>query len=383
MKLKQSPNDFKVEEIIKFNVLNSGNYRLYLLEKTGLEGFFILSYLAKKNNIPVNCFGIAGLKDKHAVTKQYFTIPNKYEIKTLNEKGFKIKFAGFVEKEIRLGDLEGNKFEIIVRDIKKGEFDGVYQKAKTLSEIGVPNYFDSQRFGSVFDKEFIAKDVINKNYEKAVKIFLTKYSKFEKRKLKDEKREIEKNWNNLSKLKIKNKVFSLIINEYLRSKDWLKTYKKIPENLREMYVSAYQSYLWNECIKEVLRRKINKKYLYSVEYALGSLLFYKRVNNEILETFKTISDEIKANEFENGIINKILEREGIKIDEFKIKRETGDFFKTHERKVIVKPENFKISEPLIDELNDKGKKNIFKIKIEFDLTKGSYATIITKRLFNK
>ena len=342
-----------------------------------------MSYLAKKNNIPVNCFGIAGLKDKHAVTKQYFTIPNKYEIKTLNEKGFKIKFAGFVEKEIRLGDLEGNKFEIIVRDIKKGEFDGVYQKAKTLSEIGVPNYFDSQRFGSVFDKEFIAKDVINKNYEKAVKIFLTKYSKFEKRKLKDEKREIEKNWNNLSKLKIKNKVFSLIINEYLRSKDWLKTYKKIPENLREMYVSAYQSYLWNECIKEALRRKINKKYLYSVEYALGSLLFYKRVNNEILETFKTISDEIKANEFENGIINKILEREGIKIDEFKIKRETGDFFKTHERKVIVKPENFKISEPLIDELNDKGKKNIFKIKIEFDLTKGSYATIITKRLFNK
>lgn len=383
MKLKQVPNDFKVEEIGKFNVVNRGNYKLYLLEKTGLEGFFILSYLAKKNNIPVNCFGIAGLKDKHAITKQYFTIPTKYEIKTLNEKGFKIKFVGFVDKEIKLGDLEGNKFDIIVRDIKKGEFDGVYQKAKTLSEIGVPNYFDSQRFGSVFDKEFIAKKIIKKDYENAIKIFLTKYTKFENKKIKDEKREIEKNWDDLSKLKIKNKVFSLIINECLRSKDWLKTYKKIPENLREMYVSAYQSYLWNECIKEVLRRKINKKYLYSVEYALGSLLFYKNLDNEIPETFKTISDEIKPSEFEKEIINKVLEREGIKIDEFKIKRETGDFFKTHERKVIVRPGDFKISEPLIDELNDKGKQNIFEIRIEFDLTKGSYATIITKRLFNK
>ena len=382
MKLKQSPNDFRVEEIGKFNVLNSGNYRLYLLEKTGLEGFFILSYLAKKNNIPVNCFGIAGLKDKHALTKQYFTIPNKYEIKTLNEKWFKIRFLGFLDREIKLGDLEGNKFVIIVRDIKKGEFDGVYQKAKTLSEIGVPNYFDSQRFGSVFDKEFIAKEIIKRNYEKAVKIFLTKYSKFENKKIKDEKREIEKNWGDLSRLDV-NKVFSLIIDEYLRNKDWLKAYKKIPENLREMYVSAYQSYLWNECIKEALRRKINKKYLYSVEYSLGSLLFYRKLDNVLPETFKTISDEIKPNEFEKEIINRILEREWIKIDEFKIKKETSDFFKTHERKIIVKHLNFKISEPLIDELNDKGRKNIFKIRIEFDLPKGSYATILTKRLFNK
>jgi tRNA pseudouridine13 synthase len=68
------------------------------------------------------------------------------------------------------------------------------------------------------------------------------------------------------------------------------------------------------------------------------------------------------------------------LEDFDIKRETGSFFKTRERETILKPEGFTINEPTVDEINDSGK-NRYKIMLSFTLPKGSYATIVTKRIF--
>lgn len=388
MKLKQLPDDFRVEEINELSVSKEKKgYKAYLLEKRGIETFSLLSYLSKKNSIPVREFGIAGLKDRHAITRQYFTIPSKYNIGTLHERDFDIALLGYTGKGLKLGDLKGNKFEIIVRDIKKGELEGISQKSKNIAQIGVPNYFDSQRFGSVIGNEFIARCLIKQDYEKAVKIYLTAYTKFESSKIKKEKRFVAENWNDISNINAKNHSLAKIINEYKKTRSWLEAYKKIPSNIREIVISAYQSYLWNECIKRVLIKAINKKKLYNIKYSLGSLIFYKNLDeNEIKiipQAFKTISEEIKPNELESSIVNWVLQKEGITLEEFNIKNETGNFFKVHERNVLLKPSSFSISEPSIDELNDRGKNNRFKIRLSFVLQKGSYATMITKRLFNQ
>ncbi len=387
MKIKQLPEDFKVEEISEFAPKDRGNYKLYTLEKKTIETFSLLRYLSKKDKIPVSEFGIAGLKDKHAVTKQYLTIPSKYSLTTLHENNFHLTFLGYLDKKIELGNLKGNKFEITVRDIKKGELDGISQKAKGIGLIGVPNYFDSQRFGSVIGNRFIAKFLIKKDYEQAVKIYLTGFTKFESGKIKQEKRLILQSWNNLSGLEIKNSSLAIVIDEYKKSKSWLYAYKKVPSSLKEMIISAYQSYLWNECVKQVLIKKINKRKLYSIKYNIGSLIFYKSLTESeaknIPQTFKTISDQIKPTYLELGIINRVLAREGIALKDFDIKKQTGNFFKTHERKVLLKSSGFGISPPAIDELNDKGRKNTFKITLSFVLPKGSYATVITKRIFNQ
>lgn len=387
MKLKQLPEDFKVEEITKIAASKEKKgYKIHLLEKKGMETFSLLAYLSKKNKIPAREFGIAGLKDRHAVTKQYFSIPSRYEITALNGNNFKIKLLGYADKALELGDLIGNKFEIMVRNIKKGELDGIRQKAKSLSIIGVPNYFDSQRFGSVINNKFVAKFLLNKDYEAAVKVYLTEFTKHESGKFKREKRLIANNWNNILAISIKNYSLARVINEYKKTKNWLQAYRQIPSNLREIMISAYQSYLWNECIKELLRRTVNKKSLYSIGYNIGTLMFYKNLSEEeikkIPQNFKTISEEIKPSNLEKDIMGKVLFREGINIQDFSIKKDTGNFFKLHERNVILKPNDFDISEPQIDEINDSGRKNIFKIKLLFALPKGSYATIITKRIFN-
>ena len=194
MKLKQLPEDFKVEEMSSISISKEKkDYKVYLLEKKGMETFSLLAYLSKKNKIPVKSFGIAGLKDRYAMTKQYFTIPLRYELNALNGNNFKITFLGYADKALELGNLTGNKFEITVRNIKKGELDGIRQKAKSLGIVGVPNYFDSQRFGSVINNKFVAKFLLKKDYEAAVKVYLTEFTKHESGKFKREKKFIAKN----------------------------------------------------------------------------------------------------------------------------------------------------------------------------------------------
>ncbi len=387
MKLRQLPEDFKVEEINGLKPSkDKGNYKLYLLEKKSLETFSLLGYLSKQNRIPIFEFGIAGLKDRHAVTKQYFTTPSKYGIKTFHEKNFRITFLGYVNQPLKLGDLEGNRFEITVRDVKKNGLEGVYLKAKTLSQIGTPNYFDSQRFGSVINNKFVAKHLIKKEYEQAVKVYLTSFSKFESRRIKEEKKSILENWDSIKNLDIKTKRLADVIKKYRETNNWLEAYEQIPANIREMMISAYQSYLWNECVKELLIKTVSKRSLYTIKYGIGKLVFYKKLSEEEIKripfTFKTISETIKPTSLEKEIINKVLSKEGVAVEEFNIKL-TGNFFKTHERKTLLKPEGFKISQQFVDELNDRGRKNVFKTLLTFTLPKGSYATVITKRLFNQ
>ena len=152
-----------------------------------------------------------------------------------------------------------------------------------------------------------------------------------------------------------------------------------------MYVNAFQSFLWNECVKELLKKNVGKQKLYWVEYAVGSLLFYTDLSDQerktIPQTFPTISDYMKTSADEELIIQDILVKEGLKLTDFAIESETGNFFKTRKRQVLLFPEGFILSPPQQDELNNKNSPKRYKIQVSFSLPKASYATIVTKRLF--
>jgi tRNA pseudouridine13 synthase len=388
MKLKQIPYDFSVEETSSFSFSQDKKaHSIFIMEKIELDTFDAIRMISKKTKVPLFEIGYAGLKDKHAVTKQFISIPSKYKVESLVLDKIGLTFIGYNNKKIKIGDLKGNKFSIVVRDIRPNKIDNIHEKTKSVSLFGVPNYFDSQRFGSVFNNEFIGKHLVKKNYKDAIKIFLTCYLKSENKNMKNEKRNILKNWSKLENISVHNKVFAKIINEYLNTHSWLDAYKKIPANLREMHVNAYQSYLWNECIKEILRVCVNGKKICSVEYAVGSLYFYKDLSEEELSKipsmFPTLSEKVKLSEFDNKIVSKVLSNEKITIQDLDIKSSTGNFFKTRKRQVIIIPENFNVSRTMDDELNIINGKPQHKITLSFSLPKGSYATIITKKIFNQ
>jgi tRNA pseudouridine13 synthase len=386
MKLKQLPADFVVEEIPGFE-MSSGKdeHTVFVLQKQEVDTFDAIRRVAQKLHISLFEIGYAGLKDKHAVARQYISIPTHYNVQSLKMDEVVLSFVGYIRKKIKIGDLVGNRFTIVVRDVEDKELADIFARAETISASGMPNYFDSQRFGSVIDNTFIGKDVVLKKYEKAVKQFLTAYQKSESKKIKDEKRKILSQWNDLTNVRVYNKAFAVVIKEYIKTKDWRASYRKIPAHLREMYVNAYQSYLWNECIKEILKNSVEKKKLYSVGYAVGSLLFYTNLSEQEREaipvTFQTISDQMGVADDEQQVIDRVLAKEGLTSADFRIEDAAGNFFKTRARQILLIPQDFTISKPERDEINSKGNMMRYKIQVSFSLPKGSYATVVTKRLF--
>lgn len=286
-----------------------------------------------------------------------------------------------------MGDLEGNRFTITVRGLKKEDIPKIKENLKYL-EFGAPNYFDSQRFGSVFDKKFIAKEVIKGNYEEAVKILLTKYKKSEKKLIKDLKRFIDKNWGDWDKIweyikenNIKSRLYVNMVKELKKSNDYKKALSYVDDRLKKIFVAAYQSYLWNECVKELLRKYVPEEDRVYYEYECGTLMFYKKMDEEVFnilkdKKFPTIAPDIEYSGEEKEIIEEILKREGLTMEELNNIGELGKFIYS-ERKILSIPKNLKIGEFEEDELN-KGK---YKITLSYELEKGSYATIIIKRAF--
>jgi len=384
MKLKQIPSDFIVEEIpINEFSDEKQEHTVFLLEKKELDTFEALNILSSKLHIPLREIGFAGLKDKHAYTKQYISIPTKYRVESFSQKNLWLKLVGYSNRKIKTGELKGNRFTITVRGIREEKIPVVYRRVEELKNSGVPNYFDSQRFGSVIHGEFIAKYLINRDCENAVKIFLTHYLKSERKQVKDEKRKIKSNWGNLEGIDIKNPVFKRIIKRYLETRSWCEAYSEIPSRIREMHINAYQSFLWNECLKEVLKKQVDHSKLYPVKYNIGTLLFYTDLTREELEgiprVFPTISDSMKLNSYEEEIINKVLSRENLVLSDFDISGYTKNFFKTRERECILYPGDFSISEPMKDEINTS--RPFKKLVLSYTLPKGCYATIVTKKLF--
>jgi len=386
MKLKQQPADFMVEELPGFEVsTEKDEHTVFLLEKQEIDTFDAIRRIAQRIRISLFEIGYAGLKDKHALARQYISIPTRYNVQGLKMDLLVLTLVGYSRKKIKVGDLKGNRFTIMVRDVEEKKLADIALKAETISTSGVPNYFDSQRFGSVIDNTFIGKDVILKKYEKAVKQYLTSYQKSEPKKIKDDKRKIQSAWNDLASVRVYNRAFAEVIKEYAKTKDWRAAYRRIPAHLREMFVNAYQSFLWNECVKEMLKRTVEKKKLYSVEYAIGALLFYTNLSEPEKEkiplTFLTISETAMFTDGEQQIVSSVLEKEGLQLPEFRIEEEAGNFFKTRAREILLIPQDFTISKPERDEINSIGNMIRYKMQVSFSLPKGSYATVVTKRLF--
>ncbi len=382
MKLKQCPEDFCVEEVSELKPApEPGKHKLYSLKKRGLDTMAAISYISRHSRIPSSDFGVAGLKDRHALAVQNFTIPSKHELADFSEKSFSVKFLGFVNSPVKIGGLTGNRFKIIVRGLLLYEIKRLNESAGDVGWLGVPNYFDSQRFGSVINGEFIAKHVVKKNYEAAVKIYLTGYTKSESLQKKEEKRRLLEGWGNLAAIEVKNPLFAKIISQYKRA-GWLEAYKAIPHKMRELFVSAYQSYLWNECVKEVVKDVMHGS-VFSVKYSAGLLSFFKGVDKAKVEllpkTFRMVAPRSSYPESELAVINKVLIREGVALKDFDIQKDTQNFFMWYERPLLLVPKGLAVGTPEPDELNQ----NARKLTIGFELPKGSYATVVLKGLFGK
>ena len=381
-KIKRKPEDFIVEEIPLLKPEKDGKYWLVKLKKSNVSTLEALRVISRLLKIPLKKVGFAGLKDRYAITEQYLTIPVDYEVekkcfKLVNnrwietesvnfekEMGFCLEPSGKVNRPLTLGDLKGNRFILTVRNFEKNLRERFYRNLEIVKKYGFPNYFGEQRFGSVKSRDdFVLRYLLKGDFDGALRSYFFGKSTVDY-------------WGDWRKLY---KTLSPALEEYekdlirglMRGLTAEKAFRILPKNVRLMFNFAFQSFLWNEYLREYIEAKYPFERVPFINN--WKLSFYLEVYD--VNYLKELLIPYTGHQFppEDKLLRKIIKKVQKK---YKIKEEWFDMevggmkvMTDGVRKATVFPEEFKILE--------KTKRTI---KLKFSLPPGSYATILLRFL---
>ncbi len=148
-RIRSTPEDFRVEEIPLMMPEGSGEHLYIWLEKRGRDTESVARELAELARVAAGEVGFAGRKDRSAVTRQWFSVPRVTapEAQSWEMEGCSVLEARPGRRRLRLGELRGNRFEIVVRDLDATAAVSARDGLLELSRIGCPNLFGAQRFG--------------------------------------------------------------------------------------------------------------------------------------------------------------------------------------------------------------------------------------------
>lgn len=327
------------------------------LIKKGISTFAAVRELSQKTGIPENKIKYSGLKDTFGVTSQYIALPTKEFLEKkdvifkINEQ-FKLINPKSSSKELKIGKVFGNRFEVTVRNIinKPKEIETSMDLFnRYLKENEIPNYYGHQRFGQNQDNHIIGKNILLRDFESALKIRLTGRLN-ESNNHKKARESLEKNWrdwetcyNILSKDDEHFKEELAVLAELKKNKnDFLGALRST--NMLYFFIDAYHSYLFNNVLMETNKKGIIVKEL----PLLGPRT--KFTDKRIYQLF-----------------NKFLKADGLGIDSYKHNNLAAGI-RERMRKTSYGIEKFEY------ELN----KNTLILK--FELPMGAYANLILDRI---
>jgi len=150
-RLRVTPEDFRVEEILGFEPDGTGAHAMLFVEKRGANTGWVASQLARALRVAVRDVGWSGQKDRNAVTRQAFTLPWPANVPLdacLGHvgEGYRVLGASRHGRKLRPGSHRANRFEIRLRDLAC-DGTGLASRLQQIVEQGVPDYFGPQRFG--------------------------------------------------------------------------------------------------------------------------------------------------------------------------------------------------------------------------------------------
>lgn len=148
--LKLHNDDFRVTELPLQLPSGAGEHVWVEVEKHGANTAFVAQQLAEAAGVQERDVGYAGLKDRYAITRQWFSIylpkGETPDLTQLQHPEFKVLAQSRHVKKLRPGDLAGNQFRIVLREVA-GDRGAIEANLQAIAAQGVPNYFGAQRFG--------------------------------------------------------------------------------------------------------------------------------------------------------------------------------------------------------------------------------------------
>lgn len=155
-RLRSEPEDFIVDEDLGFAPSGAGAHVLVRVRKRGANTEWVAREIARHAGCRPGDVGFAGLKDRHAVTTQWFSVPSPRGAAYVGDtiallthakgEGYEVLEAHAHAKKLPRGALAGNRFAIRVRDVAAADAD-IAARIAAITRDGLPNFFGPQRFG--------------------------------------------------------------------------------------------------------------------------------------------------------------------------------------------------------------------------------------------
>lgn len=332
--IKQVPEDFEVEEIPAVKPAEEGDYAYFIMEKKGLNTIRAVRLVARALGIRIERIGWAGNKDKNAVTRQVISLQgvSRERAENVSIEGVKLSYFGRGSERIFIGNLAGNRFCVVIRNLSLDDCRKISGNLERLRKIGflAPNYFDEQRFGG--NNAEVGKALLMRDFGFAAREIYRK-----------------------------------------EADNPLAALRRVHKSSLSLYVHAYQSLLFNETLSEYIRS--SGCGFSTAQYSRGEFLFPSaRIENMALPVVGFCT-ELGGDAVAEAARN-VLRKHKLTQRDFIIKQLPELSVEGAARDAFVKADNLEVGKPEDDELNSGMKK----LRIRFSLPKGSYATIVVKAL---
>jgi tRNA pseudouridine13 synthase len=393
MKVKQQTEDFQVEELTDVVPGDQGALALYRLEKRGWTTPDAVQAIRRRWHLDLGRLSYGGLKDRHAHTIQYLSIFRGPQ-RNLTHHEIHLQYLGQVQAPYSSTSIRANRFRLTLRAFQPEEIPAALEALEEVRVDGLPNYFDDQRFGSVATRraetasdrsEFIARLLVLGQFEDALRLALTAPYEFDRSETKKEKAILRQHWGDWPTAKAKlprGHARSLV--DYLvhHPTDFRGTLARMRPELRGLYLSAYQSHLWNRMLARWLERRLRPDQLLRVPLRLGDVPMPRGLDEAQRAELAAASLPLPTARLHLDpadprlpLIQEVLAEDGIELSQLKVKGVREMFFSKGDRAALCLPAGLTF-EAADDELNV-GRK---KLLLSFELPRGSYATLIVKRI---
>jgi tRNA pseudouridine13 synthase len=391
VRFKVQPEDFIVEELAQLPLSSGGDYAIIRVEKQKISTLQVQYHIAAQLGLRSRDVQAPALKDKNALAVQHLhvrgTVPDHLE-----GPGYQARFIGRSHRPLRPSDLTGNRFMVVLRDLSIDEAHGLDAVAREIRQEGLPNYFDKQRFGSYCSHPkapdpFIGKTILRRDAEGAVRAYLSYPFAGDPKRVRAFKAVARRRWEEWQFLLDRAPRPSNYRSVLTYLKDHPRGYRKalnlIPRRLLSLYLVAYQSYLWNRIVGGLLARRIPGTKLLPGLYVVDlKLPFYQQLADELVQELRGLAIHLPGHRAVysdpglRDVVHHVLGEEGLQLNDLKARILKRAYLPKGRRSLLLQPTDLVVGHPQSDD-RFPGRQAV---PIRFSLPRGSYATLVLKRL---
>ena len=390
-KIRQFPEDFVVEEMlldgskatIKPKNISSpsglGRYLICGLVKRNWDTLLAVGAIAQQTDMSQERIQIAGIKDANAVTAQHISISRATPdiISKVKLKDIKLYPIRFSNEKMYSALLCGNQFHVIIRLIDHSHSKVMEKMQNVKRDLallgGVPNFFGHQRFGTTRPiTHTVGRHIVQGRWEEAALAFLAESSEYEHPESRQARQQLWKTRDfseALDYFPFQLKYERFMLSHLARHpKEFVNAFRRLPTKLCELFVQAYQSYLFNKFLSQRMKLGMSISQPQDGDFTV-EIDKKEHVALPIIGFKQSFSSSAQGE-----IEREILEKEKIMPHQFRVAFMPEISAAGRLRTALSPIKDLFIGEPKTDSANSSKRT----VSLSFMLGKGSYATVVLR-----